>query len=212
MFFVDIHTHNRNVGQSYSIFSYSMKDMPLPENIFRYSIGIHPWFLSARNSEEQYQWLVTEANQPGVVAIGECGMDKVKGAPMDIQIQMFLRCVQLSEKLSLPMIIHAVKCMNELICLKKQIKPKCPWIIHGFRGRKEVAMEYLKHGFYLSFGEHYQEKALCSVPLDKFFLETDESVFSIEMIYQKVSETYGITIELLSEHMISNAKKVLFLR
>ena len=57
---------------------------------------------------------------------------------------------------------------------KRDLRPSNPWIIHGFRGKAALAEEYLKHGFYLSFGEKYQEAALCRVPADRLFIETDE--------------------------------------
>ena len=47
--------------------------------------------------------------------------------------------------------------MSELLKLKQQIKPANPWIIHGFRGKAALAEECLRHGFYLSFGEKYQD-------------------------------------------------------
>lgn len=176
-----------------------MKDWPPTEGILHYSVGIHPWYLTEKNAEEQYAWLEEVVHRPGVVAIGECGLDKLRGAPLSLQQEAFKRCVVLAEQVSLPLIIHAVKCTQELICLKKELRPTLPWIIHGFRGRKEVAQEYLKHGFYLSFGEHYREEALRIVPFHRLFLETDESLLPIEAIYRKVAFTLDMTVEELGE-------------
>ena len=175
MQYFDIHTHQRPLNSENSIYSSSMEDMPITHEIHCCSAGIHPWHLTEENVEKQWQWLISEVRKPGVVAIGECGLDKLKGGPMPIQLQMFERCAELAEERELPLIIHAVKSTEELLHIKKKIKPQVPWIIHGFRGRREVAQQYLKHGFYLSFGEHFQEEALCCVPLDKLLLETDES-------------------------------------
>ena len=78
-------------------------------------------------------------------------------------------------ELDKPLVIHLVKAMSELLKLKQQIKPANPWIIHGFRGKAALAEECLRHGFYLSFGEKYQEEALRITPAGRLFLETDES-------------------------------------
>ena len=78
-----------------------------------------------------------------------------------------------------PLVIHLVKAVDELLKVKRDLRPSNPWIIHGFRGKAALAEEYLKHGFYLSFGEKYQEVALCRVPADRLFIETDESEVSI---------------------------------
>lgn len=212
MRYFDIHTHKQLLEPENSIFSASMEHMPLSGNLHLYSAGIHPWFLTEENAEEQWKWLLDAVHQPRVIAIGECGLDKLKGAPMSLQQQVFIKCIQLSEECSLPLIIHAVKCTEELVRLKKQMKPKCPWVIHGFRGRREVALEYLKHGFYLSFGAFYQVEALRVVPMDKLFIETDESPLSIEEIYQKVANDGNIRMELLTESIRSNVEKVFFIR
>lgn len=51
-----------------------------------------------------------------------------------------------------PLVIHLVKAVDELLKVKRDLRPSNPWIIHGFRGKAALAEEYLKHGFYLSFG------------------------------------------------------------
>ena len=210
--YFDIHTHQKHFKTECSIYSMFMDDMSCPEEIIHFSAGIHPWYLTQSNADEQWYWLLSKVKKEGLVAIGECGLDKLKGASLAVQLPVFKRCVALAEECSLPLIIHAVKCTEELIQIKKEMKPRMPWIIHGFRGRREVASVYLKHGFYLSFGEYFQEDALRSVPLDRIFLETDESSLSIDEIYQRVAETYDITLDLLIDSITSNVEKVLYLR
>lgn len=209
MKYFDIHTHQRPQQATEVVFSCFKEDCPLPEEIVRFSVGIHPWHLTESNADGHWQWLVEMANRPQVVAIGECGLDKLKGPSLALQIDVFKRCALLAEERSLPLIIHAVKCFNELIRLKKELRPVQPWIIHGFRGKKEVAQEYLKHGFYLSFGEHYQEESMRTVPLDKLFLETDESSLTIESIYQKAAHTLGMSVEELARQISKNKQRLI---
>lgn len=209
MKYFDIHTHQRPQQATETVFSCFKEDYPLPGEIVRFSVGIHPWHLTESNADEHWQWLIEVANRPQVVAIGECGLDKLKGPSLALQMDVFKRCALFAEERSLPLIIHAVKCSNELIRLKKELRPVQPWIIHGFRGKKEVAQEYLKHGFYLSFGEHYQEESMRTVPLDKLFLETDESSLTIESIYQKAAHTLGMSVEELALQISKNRQKLI---
>lgn len=212
MMYFDIHTHHKPSCPDSTVYSYAMGDNLSREGIKHCSVGIHPWYLTSENAEEQLKWLLQEVCRKDVVAIGECGLDKLRGPSMSLQQTVFRECVLLSEEKFLPLIVHTVKCTEELIRIKKELKPHMPWIIHGFRGRREVALEYIKHGFYLSFGEKFQEDALRCVPFDRLFIETDDSLLAITAIYQKVAKSYGISMELLMEHIASNFEKVLFLR
>lgn len=49
------------------------------------------------------------------------------------------------------------------------MKPSNPWIIHGFRGKKELALQYIREGIYVSLGEKYQEEVLWGIPLEYLF-------------------------------------------
>ena len=211
MEYFDVHTHHAPLHPEQAILACSIKDIPLPGTGI-VSVGIHPWFLTEENADIQLHWLEEAVKLPQVVAIGECGMDKLRGISIDKQLDVFKECIVLSERMSLPVIVHAVKCMEELIRLKKEMKPQMPWIIHGFRGNVSVAKSLLNQGLYLSFGEYYQEESMRITPLERLFLETDESRLPIEDLYRKAARNYGITTEILMESITSNAKKFLFLR
>ena len=81
---------------------------------------------------------------------------------------------RLSEKNSLPLILHVVKAFPEIIALKKELKPRQPWIIHGFRGKPELAKELHRHGFFLSLGERHNPDAAAIIPAERLLLESDE--------------------------------------
>lgn len=81
---------------------------------------------------------------------------------------------ELSETLGKPLILHIVKSFPEIIALKKQWKPAQPWIIHGFRGKPQLASELLAHGFHLSYGKKYNPASLALTPASRLLRETDE--------------------------------------
>ena len=106
--------------------------------------------------------------------MGEVGLDKAQGTPLDIQQKELLKWIEISENRELPLILHIVRAFPEIIALKKQLSPKQPWIIHGFRGKPQLASELLRHGFYLSIGEKYNPEAVAVIPRDRLLLESDE--------------------------------------
>ncbi len=180
------------------------------ESIVHASVGIHPWYLTDDNENTCVQKLQNIIHSNRIVAIGEAGLDKLKGPSLSIQTSVFRQEIALAEKYHLPMVIHCVRMFNELIQLKKEMAPKQPWIIHGFRGKASVAQELLRHGCWLSFGSTYQEEALQITPTQRLFIETDESEEPIESIYFRIAKSRGVSAEELAETVQKNVREVFF--
>lgn len=177
------------------------------------SIGIHPWYVTADDIEEQTEWIKqTAINDKRVIAIGECGTDKLCNTDINLQYEAFCNCITLSEELKLPLIIHSVKTSNEIIRLRKSIKPKQAWIIHGFRGKPEQALQYLSNGFYLSFGKLYNTESIKITPYDRLLFETDECTENITEIITNTAETLDIPTDKLINIVSENAKRLFFSR
>lgn len=175
-----------------------------------YSVGIHPWDALSNEMLGRWKMFKRMVAHEQVVAIGEAGLDKQSGGPLDIQLRVFLYQAQYSEKYGKPLIIHCVKAMEELLDAKKKVNPQQPWIWHGFRGKPEQAKQLLNQGFYLSFGEHYSEEAMAIVPDDRLFLETDESELDIETLLQRAAAVRGVEVEALRETIHKNVQNVFF--
>ncbi|MFA6580309.1 MAG: TatD family hydrolase [Paludibacter sp.] len=186
---VDIHTHKQTESDNPSIRNLTFSEA---ENFFStdrkglFSVGIHPWFIN-EYSKETIENLIKWVKDERFFAIGECGLDKNVEIPLDQQILVFKEQIQLSERVCKPLIIHCVGCFNELFDLKKELNPVQTWIIHGFRGKPELAKQALKAGCALSFGEHYNSESVWVTPLDKLFAETDESSITIVEIYNQLA-------------------------
>lgn len=177
------------------------------------SIGIHPWYVSADDIEEQTEWIKqTAINDKRVIAIGECGTDKLCNTDINLQYEAFCNCITLSEELELPLIIHSVKTSNEIIKLRKSIKPKQAWIIHGFRGKPEQALQYLSNGFYLSFGKLYNTESIKITPHDRLLFETDEHSGNIIEIITNAAKTLDIPTDKIQNIASENAKRLFFNR
>lgn len=185
-----------------------MKDGTPSANAHFLAVGIHPWYLSADDLSLQLQWLDSMSKDERVIAIGEAGLDFRCATPHDLQLKAFLHTVHFSEEKRLPLIIHCVKATSDLISIKKTLSPSQPWIIHGFRGKPELAKSLLHHGFYLSFGERFNEETVRQTPSDRLFLETDESNVPIDTIYNKVAVTRGMSIQELQNQILNNIRTV----
>jgi len=176
-----------------------------------YSVGIHPWNINS-TTESEYEYLKKIVSNPQIIAIGEAGLDKMIPIELSYQQEIFKWHIELSETLRKPLIIHSVKTANEIIQLKKKFCPESPWIIHGFRGKKELAEQLTGQGIYLSFGEKYQKDAINCIPLNRLLLETDESDKDILLIYETVAKSHSLSTKQLVAQVQQNISRLFFNR
>lgn len=111
-------------------------------------------------------------DDPQFVAIGECGLDSHSSTPPDLQLKAFRAALQVADELHKPVIIHCVKCWNQVISEVKGHEG--PFIIHGFRKGPVLARQLLDAGFSLSLGLHYHPEVIKIIPEDRLYRETDE--------------------------------------
>ncbi len=204
---VDIHSHQTtqkgNVVQNLDLSSAEKYFFSNGQGYF--SVGIHPWIANEFTFEklEQLEKLFSD---PRFLFVGECGLDKKCDIPYQQQLLAFEQQILLSEKLKKPLIIHCVGYFNELFEIKKELQPKGVWIIHGFRGKPQLARQALKNGCALSYGEHFNEESVKVTPLDKLFAETDESKIAIDEIYNRLSKIKQCNPnDLNAGHLLLNA-------
>lgn len=209
---IDLHTHHfpeRTNGKT--IFSLSVankNEMELWERQKQssglyLSVGLHPWQVNSQ--WEKYAACLRQISKNSqVIAIGEAGLDKSQGGIWNDQLQAFEFQALLAEERKLPLIIHCVKSMQEIIAFKKKLQPTQPWIIHGFRGKPTQAQQLWKLGFYLSLGEHCPSDTLQSIPSQALFLETDESTIPIEELYRKAATLRNVSMEELIQQININ--------
>ena len=201
---VDIHTHsNHSVDNHLSVINLTFDEA---EDFFSSdkqdlcSVGIHPWHADAF-SEDMISKLEVWAKDERFIAVGECGLDKNSNTNFEKQLSIFEAQIAISEKLKKPLIIHCVGYFNELFTLKKKWNPSQLWIIHGFRGKPELAAQALKSGCTLSYGKHFNAESVRLTPTDKLFVETDDSKLDISDIYQSIAILKACKIEDLSAGM-----------
>ncbi len=167
----DVHTHDPS--RRGAIINHDFATPMQPE--LMYSAGVHPWDTSSPLVDGYLEETGALARSGRITAIGECGLDRLAGAPLDVQTAIFRRQAAIAEECGLPVILHVVKAFPEIIALKKELKPSVPWIVHGFRGKPQLAEELVRHGFYLSLGERYNPLSATVIPIDCLLAESDES-------------------------------------
>ena len=174
-----------------------------------YSFGIHPW--NASLIEDNFLRFEQEVVNKNCLAIGEIGLDKIKGPKIEIQIDVFTKQIEISEKHELPVIIHCVKAWNELFFIYKKIQPKQTWIFHGFN-KVGILDEVLKTKLMISIGtsiftNKQLQESIKLIPNNRILLETDDVDIHILEVYQKVSEIKKISLQELEQIIEENFKR-----
>jgi TatD DNase family protein len=215
--FVDIHSHHfSNREDVVTLRSIDVNEYLKNNDLInsRSTLGLHPWFISKESCYDNLSILEKIIFEKSIYAIGECGLDKLIDIDYNLQIELFKSQILLSEKYKLPLIIHQVKAHEDILKIKREMNPKQPWIIHGVRLKWNIANELLNAGMYLSFGHHLLKsephliETLLQTPLDKIFLETDNSAIAIDDIFVKAAEIKSMEVTTLKEIVYQNFKTV----
>jgi len=215
LLFIDIHTHSSATGRQdviavKNIFQQNTGDIQPDKGWFSY--GLHPWDSgSITINTDLFDAVI---RRPEILAVGECGLDRLRGAGLVLQGKVFRHQAQIAEIHQKPVIIHCVRAWQEILALKNDLRPAAPWIIHGFRGKPELADRLIDNGFYLSFGESLlilkdsASGVFKNTPANRFFLETDESKYTIEDIYFAACRIKNLSLEGLQQCMLQNFETV----
>lgn len=147
----------------------------------RYSAGIHPW-LGGEATADTLRELAATVSRPEVIAIGETGLDALRGPGLKLQEALMKEHIALSERLGKPLIVHAVKSLDDILRLRRELRPRQPWIWHGFRGKPQMARQIADAGIYISAGEGFNRAAIEAIPLGHLLVETDESPLAVAEI------------------------------
>jgi TatD DNase family protein len=209
--YIDIHTHQENAAENILAIRnvYPSERIDFKADSY-YSIGLHPWYIPDKGAGQFLNVMEELARRKEVAAIGECGLDKLSKSPMDIQMFVFEKHIEIAEKVQKPLIIHCVRSFNELVQTKIHSGSSVEWIVHGFNAKLQVADMLLRHEMYLSFGkallnpESNASKMLPQIEDEMFLLETDDAAISIEEVYKTTADRLHMDIDFLQLLMQTN--------
>jgi TatD DNase family protein len=143
--------------------------------------GVHPH--NARECDETtIPALRVLAQQPRVVAIGECGLDFNRNySPHPDQEKWFAAQVDLACEIRKPLFLHSRDAEEAFVRVMRQFKSLPPAVAHCFTGEKAELHAYLDLGLYIGItgwicderrGRHLLE-LVKEIPADRLMLETD---------------------------------------
>lgn len=175
-----------------------------------FTIGMHPWWTESRPDQAQKASLRQLLSQPACLAMGEMGLDNLKGPALSLQMEILSDLLEIAAEMQKPVIIHCVRAFDQLIQLKKAFPSIHNWCIHGYGRHAQLAKQLTREGFYLSlmpgFPDHKYAEIIKTIPLDRFFLETDSMPdVAIDEIYFRISKIMGWDLEHLCSQINQNA-------
>jgi TatD DNase family protein len=148
--------------------------------------GVHPNHLSELPSDpgaerEALEHLIDLLARPGVVAIGECGLDyHYDYTPPSVQARWFERHIQLAAETRLPLVVHCREAESAMIPRVREAgEAGVRGVLHCFPGDLELLETAMQAGWCVSFTGNVTFKsfqgveAVRQVPRGRYFLETD---------------------------------------
>ena len=155
-----------------------------PGRIFP-AMGIHPTRSIFEKWSDRHK-LDAYAKSPGVIAIGEIGLDYHYKREEQHRLKQhiwFIYQLNLAWKLKLPVILHVRDAHKDALrILKWHPARKLGGVIHCFYGSKEIAQQYLELGYHIGIGGSVLQleerakdlwEAIECIPLDRILVETD---------------------------------------
>lgn len=187
----DVHSHSY-VQQKNVL---SIQQLNLSEEIPNtpFSISVHPWDVEHTFSLDK---LLMYGNEPNCIAIGETGLDKIRGN-FEIQKDIFLKHITIAKQVKKPLILHCVRAYEECMAMLKNEHFTHGVLFHGFNKHPNLAKQILKNGYYISLGASFLkenpnfERFLIESDFKGVLFETDTDVsLDIKTIYQKAQNIH----------------------
>ena len=147
----------------------------------------------------------------------------------ELQKQVFIKQIELANKLNLPIVIHTREAVMDTIEILKNIKPVInPSVFHCCPLNRELVKEALKLGFYISFAgpvtfknSKNAREIVDMVPIDKILIETDSPYLApeprrgtrndsrnVKFIAEKIAEYKGVETDVIAKATYANGNKV----
>ena len=192
-------------------------------------VGVHPHEAKGWTDDTAGQ-LADWYKSGQATAIGEIGLDYYYDlSPRETQIEVCRKQMELAYELNAPVAFHIRDAHQDMLDLMKSMKKHLtPGIIHCFSGSAEIAKEYLKLGYYISFAgpvtfkkaPKLQEAAIL-IPDDRLLIETDSPYLApepvrgrrnepanVRYVAMKLAEIRGTDFEVVASQTYENAMKI----
>lgn len=138
--------------------------------------GVHP-----HDATDGIEGLAELVAKPGVVAVGECGLDYYYDhSPRNVQADVFVRQIALAHRTGLSLVIHTRDAWDDTFAILDSEGMPERTIFHCFTGGPDEAIAATDRGAYVSFSgivtfgsAHDVQAAAVGAPEDRILVETD---------------------------------------
>jgi TatD DNase family protein len=190
-------------------------------------LGLYPIDLLKMSKEEiKSELKFIEKNKDKIIGLGEIGLDLYWTKNEDDlkkQKKVLEKFIDLSKKISKPLIVHSRKAEKETIDLLEEKKCK-KIVMHCFSGRKKYLKRIIENGWMLTipsnvkYNKQFQENVK-ELPIENLLCETDSPFLHPEKekdntpvnvieSYKKISEIKNLSLEKVKEKIFENFERI----
>lgn len=152
-----------------------------PDRLFL-TCGIHPHHAAECTAEAMGE-LAELANEPGVVAIGECGLDYYRNySPREAQLRAFRAQLELAARVGKPVFLHQRDAHEDFIAIVREFRPALvDAVAHCFTGHARELADCLEQDLAVGItgwicderrGRHLVD-LMPAIPEGRLMIETD---------------------------------------
>ena len=221
--------HENKVSHALCV-SVNLEDFPrvllLAENYpnLYASVGVHPGYENL--AEPQAMELVSLAQHPRIIAIGETGLDyfRLKG-DLEWQRERFRQHIRAARQCGKPLIIHTRQAASDTLrIMAEEGADQIGGVMHCFTESWEVAQQAMEMNFYISFSGIVTFKNAIAlketakrVQLERMLVETDSPYLApvpyrgktnqpafVRHVAEEIATLRGITLNEVAEMTTHN--------
>jgi TatD DNase family protein len=192
------------------------------------AVGVHPHD-ATKVQPDTLAKLMQCAHDERVVAIGEIGLDFYRNlSPRDVQRETFVAQLDLARQVDKPVIIHDRDAHAETMAILRENGPNWRGVLHCFSGDREMALEAIQMGLYISFAgpvtfqnAHRLQKLARELPLERIVIETDCPYLApqphrgqrnepayVRWVAAKIAALRALPLEKVAQATTENAKRL----
>jgi TatD DNase family protein len=195
------------------------------------TVGWHPHEATPPNADQLAE-IRELALLPGVVAIGEVGLDYYwrpgyHEVPVDVQKESLRLMLGLAREVRLPAVIHNRMAHGDTLALLQEFDD-LTIVMHAFSGDVDFARECAERGIYMSIAGPITypsaqplREAVATIPLELLLVETDapflppqpwrgkpSSPAMMVETARRLAEVKGTTLDELAPRLLANSESV----
>lgn len=195
--------------------------------------GIHPHNADRAKQEDFNEIERILAENPKIVAVGECGLDYDRMfSSRENQIRCLEKHIVIAEKWNKPLFLHEREAHEDFVKRLQRYPEICEKsVVHCFTGNKKVLDKYLSMGFFIGItgwicddvrGKLLRE-AVGIIPLDRILIETDAPYLTpknipglgrinvpqnIVYVVKELAKWMNVSTEVLAEAAKENTERI----